>query len=172
MLEWIPAFFEKSTAFVPRFAKVPPTERLVKWSRCQEATLHGPGIIWHWPLITEVEHVDVRWRSCLMHVQSTTMADGTSVSARALTRWRTRDVLQCIVENEDVADLVAELSQTCVVDVLAPLSRLQLQSVTALNAALTMENRVQLGECGVEVQLCKFTELVVSPAFRIINDSA
>lgn len=171
MFEWIPAFFEKATAFVPRFNKVPPTHRMVKWSSCGEATLHGPGKIWHWPLITEMEIVDIRYDSCITHVQSITLADGTSVSARAMTLWRPEDVLMCITENRDYADRVAETALSCVVDVLSTVRKEHLQTVVALNFALTQETRTQLAECGVDVKRCKFTELVVSPAFRVINDA-
>lgn len=144
---------------------------MVKWTKCGEATLHGPGLIWYWDLVTEHELVDMRWRSIIMHVQSVTMTDGTSVSARAMTLWRPSDPLAAVGENEDFPDRVGETSLSCVADVLSGLGREQLKVMGALNATLTLETRAQLDECGVEVKRCKFTELVVSPAFRIINDA-
>jgi len=172
MLEWIPAFFDKATAFCPRFAKVPPTDRMVKWSRCKQGTLHGPGIVWYWPLVTDVQPIDVRWKSLVTCVQTITLADGTTVSARTLTRWKPKDALKCVIEEEDFADTVAETAQSVLVDVLGPIHREHLQKGSALNATLTMAMREELVDIGVDVKKCKFTELCVSPAFRLINDAS
>lgn len=133
--------------------------------------MHGPGIIWYWPLVTEVEHVDIRWKSCVSHVQSITMADGTSVSARAMTLWRPVDVLTAIQENEDYGDRVAETALCAVVDVLNPLTKEFLCQGRVLNQALTEETRTQLAECGIEVKRSKFTELVIARPIRLINDN-
>lgn len=171
MLEWIPAFFEKATAFVPRFEKVPPTYRMVKWSGCREATLHGPGRIWYWPLITEHETCDIRFNSTVTCVQAVTMADGTTVSARTLTRWRVKDVVNAVQTNADYNDAVPESAQGVLVDVLGCMTKDQLRHVAALSTSLTMSVRDELEPMGIEVEKCKFTELCVSPAFRIINDA-
>lgn len=170
MLEWIPAFFEKVTAFVPRFEKVTPTERLVKWSRCGEATLHGPGIVWHWPLLTEVERCDVRWKSLTTHVQTVTLNDGTPVSARTMTRWKPTDVLHAVTSEEDHSETVAETAQSVLVDVLAACNAETVQKSLALNAALTLQMKKELRDIGVSVKKSKFTELCITPAFRIVND--
>lgn len=170
MLEWIPAFFEKATAWCPRFQKVPPTFRFVKWSNCGEGTVHGPGLVWYWPLVTETEDVDVRWQSTVTHVQSLTMADGCPVSARCLTVWRVDDALTAIGENTDYSDRAAEISQSCVVDVLGKASTEMLRDVMMLNMMVTVAIREELEPMGLEVEKSKFTELVAAPAFRIIND--
>ncbi len=172
MLEWIPAFFDKATAFCPRFAKVAPTTRMVKWSRCRTGKLHGPGIVWYWPLVTEVEYIDIRWKSLVTHVQTITLSDGTTVSARTLTRWKPSNALSCVTQEEDYADTVAETAQSVLVDVLGPIPRSMLQESKALNTTLTMAMREEMVEIGVDVKKCKFTELCVSPAFRLINDAS
>lgn len=171
MLEWIPAFFEKATAWCPRLTRVPPTHRMVKWSKCGEGTLHGPGIIWHWPIVTETEDVDVRWGSCLCHVQSVTLADGVSVSARARTVWRVGDILTAVGVNQDYEDRVADSTMAAIVAELSRTNQAQLRDVGALNVSLTMANKSRLSECGIEVASCEYAELVVSPAYRIINES-
>jgi regulator of protease activity HflC (stomatin/prohibitin superfamily) len=171
MFEWIPAFFDKATAFVPRFEKVPPTFRMIKWPNCGDGTLHGPGCIWYWPLVTDHETVDIRWQSTVTTVQSLTMADGASVSARVLTLWKVIDPLLAVGENADYSDRAAEVSQSVVVDVLGKCMAEHLRTVEALNFATTVEVRRELEEIGLEVKRSKFTELVISPAFRIINDA-
>lgn len=171
MPEWLSAIVHFFTAWCPRFHRVPPTHRLVKWSRCRTGTLHGPGIVWYWPLLTEIEDVDIRFKSCVSHVQSITLSDGTPVSARAMTLWKPNNPLQAIEENEDYADRVAETALSCVVDVLSPMPKEMLCELSALNQALTDETRTQLDECGIEVKRCKFTELVVARPFRLINDA-
>lgn len=170
MPEWLSAVIHFFTAWCPRFQRVPPTFRLVKWSRCRAGTLHGPGIVWYWPLVTEIEDIDIRWKSCVTHVQSITMSDGTQVSVRAMTLWRPSDPLQAVQENEDYADRVAEMSLCCVVDVLNPLTKDLLREGRVLNEALTQETRTQLAECGIEVLRTKFTELAIARPLRLIND--
>src|SRR6056297_2068553 len=164
MLEWLSMFFGKLTAWCPRFHKVPPTCRLVKWSKCQEGTLHSPGIIWYWPLVTEVEEIDVRWKSLTTHVQTVTLSDGVTVSARTLTRWRPEDPLKCVVQEEDFSDTVAETAQSVLVDILSPCPYDMLKQSAALNVALTLAMQEEMRDIGVRVKKCKFTELCSSPA--------
>jgi len=170
MLDWIPVFAEKATAFIPRFAKVAPTDRMVKWSRCGEATVHGPGLVWYWPLVTEVQQNDVRWQSMVTSVQTVTLSDGTSVSARTLTRWKPTDLLSAVNSECDYMDTVAETAQGVLVNVLSSVDRSFLQQAKALSTALCLELQSELRPIGIKVQRCTFTELCVSPAFRIIND--
>lgn len=164
-------FFGKVTAFLPRYHKVPPTSRLVKWQKCKEGTLHGPGLVWHWPLVTEVEEIDVRWKSLVTHVQTVTLADGVTVSARTLTRWKPCDPLKCVTEEEDYEDTVGEAAQSVLVDVLSPCTSDMLKTSGALNVALSLAMQEEMRGIGVQVKKCKFTELCVSPAFRLINDA-
>ena len=172
MLELFSTIFSVLTAWCPRFSKVPPTHRMIKWSNCGEATLHGPGKVWHWPLVTDQEILDIRFVSTLTSVQCVTMFDGTTVSARTMTRWRVSDVIKAMDINVDYADSVAESAQSVTVDVLGSLSREHLRTVSALNASLTMSVQEELERWGIEVEECKFTELCVSPAFRLINDAS
>jgi regulator of protease activity HflC (stomatin/prohibitin superfamily) len=144
---------------------------MVKWSRCQEATLHGPGLIWFWPLVTEKVDVNIQWKSMVTHVQTITLTDGTTVSARTLTRWKPDDVLKVVVSEEDYSDTVAETAQSVLVDVLGSCDATFLKQSSALSVALTLAMQAELREIGVSVQKCKFTELCMSPAFRIINDA-
>lgn len=171
MPEWLVSLVKFLTAWIPQYEKVPPTFRMVKWSRCREGSLHGPGIVWYWPMVTEIDHVDIRWKSCVTHVQSITMSDGTQVSVRAMTLWRPSDPLKAVQENEDHADRVAETSLCCVVDVLNPLTKDLLCEGRVLNEALTQETRTQLAECGIEILRSKFTELAIARPLRLINDN-
>ena len=72
---------------------------------------------------------------------------------------------------EDYADTVAETAQSILVDVLGSCDASFLKQSGALSVALTLAMREELRDIGVKVQKCKFTELCVSPAFRIINDA-
>jgi regulator of protease activity HflC (stomatin/prohibitin superfamily) len=171
MLEVLIAVFNVLTAWCPRFTKVPPTHRLVKWSKCGEGTEHGPGLIWYWPLVTETEEVDVRWVPSVTSVQSLTLADGESVSARVLVVWRVVDALHAIGENSDYSERCGDVAQSVVVGVIGKSLVEHLRHTEALNFAVTLEIRGELEKLGLEVDLCKFTELVVSPAFRVINDA-
>lgn len=171
MLNWIPAFFEKATAWCPRMLLIAPTHRLVKWSKCGEPTLRGPGLEWYWPLVTEVEIVDTRWVTSLMYTQSITMSDGTTVSAKALTVWRVSDPVRCESTNQDGADRAGELTMAAVASVLATGTKKDLKKIANLNLSLTEKTRALLSECGIEVQECRFTELVISPAVRLIQET-
>lgn len=171
MLDWIAAFFDTITSFIPRMHKCPPIHRVVKWRNCGPGRVCGPGLVWYWPLVTEIEEVTVRWVSTVTHVQSITMIDGTTVSARVLTVWRVADPQVAVEQNDDHADRVAETSQSVLVDVLGALPSECLKQVRVLNGSLTLSVREEMREIGIEVAKAKFTELCTSPAFRIINDA-
>lgn len=171
MFDWLPMFFDRATSVVPRFYKCPPTERLIKWSRCQDATCHGPGIVWYWPLVTETMPCDIRWQSLVTSVQTVTLSDGASVSARTLTRWRPGDLLTAVESEADYADTVADTAQSVLVSVLGSVDQSFIRSSTALCTALTLDMQAQMREIGIEVKRCTFTELCLSPAFRLINDA-
>lgn len=169
MLNWLATFADSATAWCPRFERVPPTYRMVKWSRCQEATLHGPGIVWYWPLVTEKQDVDVRWKSLVTCVQTVTLADNAAVTARTMTRWRPEDVIKVVSSEEDYEDTVGETATSILVDVLTSCNRDMISQTGALNVALTLAMQEEMREIGIQIQKCKFTELVVTPAFRLIN---
>jgi hypothetical protein len=57
------------------------------------------------------------------------------------------------------------------VDVLGSLPSECLSQVKVLNGTLTMSVRQEMDEMGIEVARSTFTELCISPAFRIINDA-
>ena len=170
MPEWLSSIFHFLTAWCPQFKRVPPPFRLVKWRRCREGTLHGPGVVWYWPLVTEVEEVDIRWKSLVTHVQTVTLSDGVTVSARTLTRWRPCNPLKCVTQEEDFTDTVGETAQSVLVDVLGSCTSDMLKQSKALNVGLTLAMQEEMRDIGVQVKKCKFTELCTSPAFRIIND--
>jgi hypothetical protein len=67
-------------------------------------------------------------------------------------------------------DTVAETAQGVLVNVLSSVDRSFLQQAKALSTALCLELQSELRPIGIKVQRCTFTELCVSPAFRIIND--
>lgn len=170
MFDWIPAFFERATAWCPRLVKVPPTHRLVKWSLCQTATLHGPGLIFYWPLVTEVELHDIRAVSTVMYVQSMTLIDGTSVSARGKVVWQPGDLIHAVNVNSDYNDRVAEILLTCIVEFLPTHQRHDLHDVATINEQLTGIVTEKMVKLGIDVEEVSFIELVISPAFRIVND--
>lgn len=161
---------DSATVWCPRFVRIPPTHRMIKWARCRDATEHGPGIIWYWPLVTERIDVDIRWKSLLTCVQTVTMADGLPVTARTMTRWKPTDVVNLVSSEEDYEDTVAETAQSVLVDVLTTCNSDFISKASALNFSLTIAMREEMKDLGIEIQKCKFTELVVSPAFRLINE--
>jgi len=171
MFDWLTNLFDILLSVVPRMKKVPPTHRMIKWSHCKEGTLHGPGLIWHWPLVTEEQVVDMRWESTINYVQAVTMADGTSVSARGKIVWRLSDPLTAVEDNHEFWDRVPEQMLSATVCVLGACHKSDLRNTVSMNMMLTIECRERIEPIGVEVKECAFTELVVSPAFRLINDN-
>ena len=171
MFDWITQVFDKLLLIVPKMVRVTPTHDMVKWPFCREAVVCGPGIIWYWPLFTEVQLVDIRWQSTLCYLQTITMRDGTTVTARALCIWRVDDPITSVVDNADYADRTAELTQSIVANLLASVTREQLVTVAALNAALSMECRQQMREVGIQVKDCMFTELAVTKTIRLMGQA-
>lgn len=170
MLEWLSAIIQGITAWCPRFERIPPTFRMVKWSFCREATLHGPGIVWYWPLVTEKFDVDIRWKSLMTCAQTVTLSDGVSVTARTMTRWRPADVVSVVSGEEDYSDTVAETACSVLVDVLTSHSKDMIPRTAELNTQLSIRMAVVMAVLGIEIDQCKFTELVVSPTFRVITE--
>ena len=172
MFDWIPDLLDKLTAVVPRFVRVPPTHKLVKWPMCKEGVVCDNGIVWYWPLFTETHEVDIRWVSTITYVQSVTLSDGVSVSARGKLVWAADDVLTLVEENADYEDRVSEILLSSVVETLSPCQSSDLKVLAALNFALTTVAREKLEPIGVMVESACFTELVTSPAYRLINDGS
>lgn len=169
MFDWIAQFFDKILLVVPKMIRVTPTHDLVKWPFCREAIVCGPGIIWYWPLFSEVQLVDIRWQSTLCYLQTITMRDGTTITARALCIWRVDDPATAVVENADYGDRTSELTQSIVANLLASVGKDQLITVAALNATLSMDCKQQMREVGIEVKECMFTELAVTKTIRLMG---
>lgn len=169
MLNWIPEILDKLTSVVPRLIRITETERGVKWPSCGKPVTLEPGLHWYWPIVTEYETIDVRWRSTVMYAQTITLQDGTSVTARAMTTWRASDAAKCLCESEDIADRVGETTLATVASVLSSIGKEQLQSTNPVNFQITMENREKLAEYGVELKETLLTELAVSRVLRLIG---
>ena len=170
MPEWLAAIGKFMTMWCPQFSRIPPTHLLVKWINCKDATVHGPGKPWHWPMVTDVEEVDIRWQTAITASAPLTMADGTAVSARILVVWKVGDPVLAVGENADYEERASEIGLSCIVDVLGDKVVDDLKKSKDLSKEITLEVRKECTKVGLRVKKCKFTELVAAPAMRMLND--
>jgi regulator of protease activity HflC (stomatin/prohibitin superfamily) len=169
-MEWIVNFLDAIISVFPRLVKVRDIETIVIWDWRGRMRAAGPGLHIVWPLVASYEIVDMRWRTAITFVQTVTLADGASVSARTMLLWRPRDAFAMVAQSTDGEERTAEVSQTMVTQVLHQQQTAGLRELAGLNTQLTELAKAELNQCGIEIKYCRFTELTLSRAYRLIND--
>lgn len=169
MLEWIKAAFDAITCFVPRFQRVPPNQSYIKWKNCKTPEFHTNGIFWYWPLVSEVEYVDIRSETFVSMTQSLMTADFISLSVRTSMTVKILDPIRAVTDNSDHHDKMADLQLGVVSDAVSLLTQDRLSDRKYILGLLEAGLQFECTKMGYQLESVKLVEFVVAPCYRIIN---
>ena len=169
MLEWIKTAFDAVTCFVPRFQRVPPNHSYIKWKRCKKPEFYVNGIFWYWPLVSEIEYVDIRSETFVSMAQSVMTSDLISVSVRTSMTAKILDPIRAVTENSNHHDKMSDLQLGAVADTVAMLDQSRLGDRKFVIGLLESALSYECAKLGYELESVKLVEFVITPCYRIIN---
>ena len=110
-------FIQLLVSFIPRFTVVRKTDRGVKFVRGKKVKVLEPGLRWYWPLVTEIEVVNVQRQVLKLPVQTLYTSDEKTVIAGGVVVYSIEDIYKYLVENYDAEDSIAEVAAACLRDI-------------------------------------------------------
>lgn len=121
-LGWLGQIISWFGQWVPRWTIVNTTEAGVKWVKGDTVVPFGPGIVWHWPVTTEMKVLPVARQALDLRAQTLTTSDDVPILASAIVTYRIVDVEKALSSTWNLDELVRDSSMTAVHRVLERLS--------------------------------------------------
>lgn len=114
VLGWLGTFFDVIISLFPHLLVIEQGECYIKHKRGKHPVILNPGLHWYWPIISNAEAVDLKWRVIETTAQALTTADGVAWQGGAFVRLQVVKPLVWALENEDPeADIAVEAAGAC-----------------------------------------------------------
>jgi len=173
---WLGQIFDAILSFIPRLVIVRATNNAVKWRHGKKAIPVKPGLVWYWPLVTELDHQVVARQTLNLPNQNLTTADDIPVALSGFVVYTIHDVVLAVGEkNYDVDDTLSDLAQAAIVEEVLSLTYEELREGAAggrdseVNESLTQNLAEQLLEFGVRVERAGLMNFTKARVYRIIS---
>lgn len=161
-LAWLNELMTWCAAWVPRLVIVLKSERGIRYRLGADVSILKPGVGCYWPIVTQVQKVNVMRQTLNLSTQTITTADGEAIIVSGIVVYTIADVVLYLVENENAASGMDEVTCAAVRDVLLGRTFAEIQAASmanALDADLRKAARKRLGPFGVKVESCRLTDL-------------
>jgi len=146
----------------PRLRIVLASERGIRYRHGRDVSILEPGLRVYWPMVTQVQVVNVMRQTLNLSTQTITTADGEAIIVSGIVVYTIADVDRYLVQNENAASGMDEVTCAAVRDVLLGLTFDQIQEASTglgLDDRLRRRARKFLGPFGVKVESCRLTDL-------------
>jgi len=160
MFEWLNTIAEALLEFFPRRIIITATHHGIKWKwGCEPVDLE-PNVHWYWPLVTEVAQYPVARQTLKLDSQTLMTSDLKKVMARGMITYRISNIIDaCGEHNFDIDDTVADITQSCIFDLITGWTLEELISDVEGNIdAMTEAAQEALNDYGVVVYKVKLTD--------------
>lgn len=161
-LAWLQDLATFLAAWFPRLVIVLASERGVRFRRGAEVSILEPGLHVFWPIVTKVQTVNVARQTLNLSTQTITTQDGDAIIVSGIVVYTIDNVVRYLVENENAASGMDEVTCAAVRDVLLGRTFAEIQEASkgnALDADLRHAARRRLASFGVKVESCRLTDL-------------
>lgn len=146
--------------FFPQRIIVTATHRGIKWKwGCEPVDLE-PNVHWYLPLVSEVAQYPVARQTLRLDSQTLMTSDHKKVMARGIVVYRITDIIAaCGEHNFDIDDTVADITQSCIFDLITGWTLQELMDDVEGNIdAMTEAAQEALKDYGVLVHKVKLTD--------------
>jgi len=173
------AAFAWLSELVNWFGKFFPRLKIVRKTHEGIAFVHGyrtkhllPGLVWWWPLVTEIVVIPVVRQLSHLAPQTLCTKDGRTVVCGGIIIYLVTDIEQYLVNNEDAAEAIAEISLAVVRSVVVTHTFSEIQEKRVdIDAILTMEASRALKDFGVTVVNMRLSDFAPAFALSLISNS-
>jgi Membrane protease subunits, stomatin/prohibitin homologs len=173
---WIGKFFEWFAAFKPSRDVVPSTHGWIKWVggfrhgyRIETGT--GGGVVWYWPITTELLLFPVVRQTTPLPSQVITTTDGKTIAVSGMLVYEVFDVEKLLAHTYDVDDTVKDIAQSALTDVLTRMTwdDIMKGQGKTLDTKLKNAAKKELEDYGVRVLKFSLTSLAPCQVIRSIR---
>ena len=173
LLSSLNSLFRSIFSFIPRLAIVKETDRGVKFIRGKKAKVMNPGVHGYWPLLTEIDSVNVKRQVLKLPVQTLYSKDERTVVAGGVVVYTIEDVYRYLVDNYDAQESIDEVAAACLRDIVTSNTVDEIQnSRNGTDFALTKEVSQSLEEFGVRTEYVRFTHFAPARVINIVGGSS
>ena len=116
-MSWLTDFVTAFALVIPRLTVVTTIEAGVKFVRGSQVKAFGPGLVWHWPLTTEMQVIEVARQPLDVPTKTLTTKDGRQVIASGLVMYRITDVEAYLTRNADTDEAVVESGAAAIYEI-------------------------------------------------------
>jgi regulator of protease activity HflC (stomatin/prohibitin superfamily) len=172
---WIGYIMEWFGRFIPRRDVVPSTHGYIKWvggftKEFRTVTGLG-GVVWYWPLTTEVLLFPVVRQTTPLPSQIVTTGDNKTVAVSGMLVYEVSDIEKLLGHTYDPDDTVKDIAQSALTDVLGHMSWPDIQKGQGktLDTKLRNAAKKDLEDYGVNVLKFSLTTLALCKVHRLIT---
>lgn len=171
MSEWLLELTGWITQFIPRLSIVCVTHKVVKFRYGSDIVLVEPGMMWHWPLVTQTSFIPVVRQPIDLPTQRLVTADHKRVIASASVTYRVSDPIKAITHNWDYEDTIVNVSRAAVASIITkrPYDDLVGTIAGQLKKDLTRACREELKKYGISVHECLLTDFCQANVIALSN---
>lgn len=170
---WLGQLMETIFKFFPRLTIVEATQGGIKMRKGNEITELGPGLVWHWPLITVIKIVTVVRDTMDLPGQTFTTKDGKTVLTSGMVQYQIKDPLKLLTTAPDYTNTIADLVMNSMHDTFIKYTWDELRE-GIVEGSIRKEMRKaaqdELSGFGVRVISVGLKDNALARVFKIVND--
>ncbi len=177
---WLGQVIEWFGRWIPRLTIVNTTHGWVKFVRGKHVRTGGPGLIVHWPLITELVIFPTARDSLKCEAQTVTLASGETVLVQAVVIYEVEDLVKLIAGTAEPSMTIVDQTAGAVASVLETIqSWEELRGLSVrqpryrdseLNARLKDAVSKALEPYGVKVLAVMLQNKAKARVYKLVND--
>jgi SPFH domain/Band 7 family protein len=166
--------------WIPRLTIVDSTKGWVKFVQGKHVRSGGPGLVWHWPLVTEIIVFPTVRDSLRCQAQTITLPSGETVLVEAVVIYEVEDIEALIahtaepnmtIMDQTMAAVAAVMESIASWEELTTISRRQRRAHdTELNYRLRNEVAEALKPYGVKVLSVMLQNKAKARVYKLVND--
>jgi len=174
--DWLGDMVRWLGRFVPRVMLIRQTHRGVCFT-LHKARKIGPGLVWYWPLISELVLVCIVRQTINLHYQCLITRDGKEIVIAVTVVLSIHDPLAAVTTTDDVLDTVSDMAQWGVKRVVSNCTAEELRSgKTDNNRSVDKLLRSKLGTdvamYGVTIEQAFLNEMSFPTTVRLMGGPA
>lgn len=169
---WIGAIFNWLGAFIPRWVIIDSTHAAVKFVRGSRVVACAAGIIWYWPVTTNLVLHPIARQTANLKSQTIMTSDERTVIVGGLIVFEISDIEKVLAHTFDPDETIKDICLSTIHDVCCQLTWTELhaeQRSGALDRKLRAEAKKDLDRYGVRVIKMTLTDLAPCRVLKLLN---
>jgi len=158
---WISEIMQWAGRWIPRLLIVRATDCGVRFRHGARVEILEPGLRVYWPIVTEVQTVNVQRSVQNLSTQTLTTHDGVAVIVSGVLVYRVADVVKFLVANHDAEAGIDEVACAGIREVVLSMTLDEIREASiggGLADRLRRQTRKLLSPFGVRVEYCRLTD--------------